>query len=266
MDFCSIASGSSGNCIFAGSDETALLIDAGISCKRIAEGLAGIGRSLSDLTGILITHEHSDHISGLGVLSRKVQIPIYATAATIRQIMRYAPIGKVDPALFRVITADTPFTIGDMRAEAFHISHDAADPVAYRIEQGGKAAAVATDMGCYDDYTIRHLKDLDVALVESNHDVNMLEVGPYPYPLKRRIMSEKGHLSNEAAGHLLTQILSPRMQAVYLGHLSQNNNYDALAYATVTTEIDADEDCEVRSHDLPIMVADRSHPMELVTV
>ena len=130
MDFCSIASGSSGNCIFAGSDETALLIDAGISCKRIAEGLAGIGRSLSDLTGILITHEHSDHISGLGVLSRKVQIPIYATAATIRQIMRYTPIGKVDPSLFRVITADTPFTIGDMRAEAFHISHDAADPVA----------------------------------------------------------------------------------------------------------------------------------------
>lgn len=266
MDFCSIASGSSGNCIYVGSDQSAVLIDAGISCKRITEGLKGIGRALTDIRGILITHEHSDHISGLGVLSRKAHIPIYGTAATIRQIRRYSPLGTVEPDLFWTIEPDRPFDVGDLRVDPFHISHDAADPVAYRIEQGGKAAAVATDMGCYDDYTVRHLKDLDVALVESNHDVNMLEVGPYPYPLKCRIMSEKGHLSNEAAGHLLCDILSPRMQTVYLGHLSQNNNYGALAYATVAAEIDADESCCVRSRDLPILVADRSHPMEMVTV
>lgn len=266
MDFCSIASGSSGNCIYIGSDESAVLVDAGISCRRIVEGLKGIGRTLTDLQGILITHEHSDHISGLGVLSRKAHIPIYGTAATIRQIRRYSPIGTVDPELFRIVEADRPFLVGDLKVDAFHISHDAADPVAYRVEQGGKAAAVATDMGCYDDYTVSHLKDLDLALVESNHDVNMLEVGPYPYPLKRRIMSEKGHLSNEAAGHLLSEILSPRMQTVYLGHLSKNNNYGALAYATVTTEIDADDSCPVRSKDLPILVADRDHPMEMVSV
>lgn len=266
MDFCSIASGSSGNCIYIGSDSCSVLVDAGISCKRIVEGLKGIDRCLSDLGGILITHEHSDHIQGLGVLSRKAHIPIYGTAATLRQISRYSPIGAVDPGLFRVIKADESFTVGDIRAVPFHISHDAADPVAYRLECGGKAAAVATDMGCYDDYTVGHLKDLDVALVESNHDVNMLEVGPYPYPLKRRIMSEKGHLSNEAAGHLLAEILSERTRAVYLGHLSKNNNYGALAYATVSTEIDADERCQVRSTDLPIMVADRDHPMDMVTV
>ncbi len=266
MDFCSIASGSSGNCIYIGSDESSVLVDAGVSCRRITEGLKGIGRSLTDLTGILITHEHSDHIQGLGVLSRKAHIPIYGTAATLRQIRRYAPLGVVDPELFRVIRPDDPFMLGDLKINAFHISHDAADPVAYRVENGGKTAAVATDMGCYDDYTVDHLKNLDVALVESNHDVNMLEVGPYPYPLKRRILSEKGHLSNESAGHLLSEILSPRMNTVYLGHLSKNNNYGALAYATVTTEIDADESCEVKSRDLPILVADRDRPMEMVTV
>lgn len=266
MDFCSIASGSSGNCIYIGSDSSSLLVDAGISCKRITEGLRGIGRSLSDLSGILITHEHSDHIYGLGVLSRKAHIPIFATAATIRQISRYSPIGKVDPDLFHVIQADSPFNIGDLTVDAFHISHDAADPVGYRVENGGKAAAVATDMGCYDDYTVSRLQDLDVALVESNHDENMLQVGPYPYPLKRRIMSEKGHLSNAAAGHLLCEILSPRMQTVYLGHLSKNNNYEALAYATVKVEIDQDPSCPVRSGDLPILVANREHPMDMVTV
>jgi len=266
MDFCSIASGSSGNCIYIGSDENSVLVDAGVSCRRITEGLKGIGRCLNDLTGILITHEHSDHIQGLGVLSRKAHIPIYGTAATLRQIRRYNPIGTVDPELFREIRPDEPFWLGDLQATAFHISHDAADPVGYRIEYKGKAAAVATDMGCYNEYTVQHLKDLDVALVESNHDVNMLEVGPYPYPLKRRIMSEKGHLSNEACGHLLTEILSPRMNTVYLGHLSKNNNYEALAYATVTCEIDAAEECEVRSKDLPILVADRDHPMDMVTV
>lgn len=266
MDFCSIASGSSGNCIYVGSGRYSVLIDAGISCRRIADGLRGIGRGLPDLSAILITHEHSDHIRGLGVLARKIRVPIYATAATIRQIQRYSPAGVIDPELFHPISADHPFMVGDLLIDAFHISHDAADPVAYRIEQDGHAAAVATDMGCYDAYTVEHLKNLDVALVESNHDVNMLEVGPYPYPLKRRILSEKGHLSNESAGHLLTEILSPRMKTVYLGHLSKNNNYAALAYATVAAEIDSDERCGVKSRDIPILVADRDHPMELLTV
>ena len=237
MEFGSIASGSSGNCIFASSDNSSVLIDTGISCKRIVEGLKLYNHKMEDLSGILITHEHSDHIAGLGVICRKYHIPVYATAATIRQIRRYSPLGKVDDALFRVIEPDRPFHINDLKVEAFRISHDAADPVAYRVESGNKAVAVATDMGCYSQYQVDHLQDLDAVLVESNHDENMLEVGPHPYPLKRRLMGEKGHLSNSAAGMLLCDILNDHMKTAYLGHLSKQNNYAALAYATVTSEI-----------------------------
>ena len=264
MDFYCIASGSSGNCIYIGSGSTGVLIDVGISCKRITEGLGLIGRKPEDIAAILVTHEHSDHIAGLGVLSRKAHLPIYATAPTIRQIQRYAPLGRVDDSLFHTVEADLPFTVGDLRVEAFHISHDAADPVAYRVEAGGRAAAVATDMGCYSRYTLSHLKDLDVVLVEANHDEYMLQAGPYPYPLKRRILSEKGHLSNVSAGMLLAQILNSRMKTAYLGHLSKINNYEALAYATVISELTADEQCPYREGAIPVLVASRDHPMDLL--
>lgn len=262
MDFYSIASGSSGNCIYIGTENTSILIDAGISCKRITEALHDIDRSVRDLTAILVTHEHSDHIAGLGVLIRKAQVPVYATSATIRQILRYSPLGNVDEELFHPIDADQPFVIGDMKAEAFHISHDAADPVAYRIESAGKAAAIATDMGCFNRYTVNHLRDLDVLLIEANHDENMLQAGPYPYPLKRRIMGEKGHLSNSSSAMLLSQVLHDNMKAVYLGHLSKTNNYAQLAYATVITELAMDPYCPYKEGDIPIHVASREHPME----
>ena len=266
LDFYSIASGSSGNCIYIGTDNTSILIDAGISCKRITDALCEIDRSLDDLTAILVTHEHSDHIAGLGVLSRKAHVPIYATSATIRQILRYAPLGSVEEELFHPIDADQPFRLGDMNVEAFHISHDAADPVAYRIEAGGKSAAVATDMGCFNRYTVNHLRDLDVLLIEANHDENMLQAGPYPYPLKRRIMGEKGHLSNTASAMLLSQLLHDNMKTVYLGHLSKTNNYPDLAYATIISEMALDPGCPYKEGDIPIYVASREHPMELLKV
>lgn len=266
MDFYSIASGSSGNCIYIGSDRSCVLIDAGISCKRITDALKQIGRKPEDISAVLVTHEHSDHISGLGVLSRRAHIPVYATAPTIRQIMRYTPLGKVDESLFHTIEADLPFMVGDLRVEAFRVSHDAADPVAYRVENGNSAAAVATDMGCFSRYTLAHLKDLDTILVESNHDENMLQVGPYPYPLKQRIMSEKGHLSNVSAGMLLSQVLNDHMKKAYLGHLSKTNNYDELAYATVMAELALDEQCPYKEGDIPVEVASRSHPMELLHI
>ena len=264
MDFYSIASGSSGNCIYIGTGNTSILIDAGISCKRIMEALHQIDRSLEDLTAILVTHEHSDHISGLGVLSRKTHIPIYATAATIRQILRYAPLGKVEESLFHPIDADQPFAVGDLKAEAFHISHDAADPVAYRVESGGRSAAVATDMGCFNRYTVNHLRNLDALLIEANHDENMLQAGPYPYPLKRRIMGEKGHLSNLSSAMLLSQVLHDHMKTVYLGHLSKTNNYPELAYTTVMSEMAMDPGCPYKEGDIPVYVASREHPMELL--
>jgi phosphoribosyl 1,2-cyclic phosphodiesterase len=238
LDFYSIASGSSGNCIYVGTDRASVLIDAGISCKKITEALHGIDRSIRDLTGILVTHEHSDHIAGLGVLSRKAHIPVYATQATIRQILRYAPLGKVDEDLFHPIDADRPFFIGDMRIEAFHISHDAADPVAYRVESGNQAAAVATDMGCYNRYTLNHLRNLDVVLLEANHDENMLQAGPYPYPLKRRILSDKGHLSNEACSAELSELVKGGTLRLMLGHLSEQNNTPEVALRTAVAELE----------------------------
>ena len=266
MDFYSIASGSSGNCIYIGTDHTSILIDAGISCRRIVDALRDIDRSVQDLTAVLVTHEHSDHIAGLGVLLRKAPIPVYATAATIRQILRYSPLGKVEEGLFHPIDADQPFWVGDMKAEAFHISHDAADPVSYRVESGGKAAAVATDMGCFNRYTVNHLRNLDALLIEANHDENMLQAGPYPWPLKRRILGEKGHLSNLSSAMLLSQVLHDDMKAVYLGHLSRTNNYPELAYATVISEMVMDPDCPYKEGDIPIHVASRDRPMEKLVV
>ena len=188
MKFCSIASGSSGNCIYAGSSSASVLVDAGISGKRIEAGLNEIGQTTRDLSGILVTHEHSDHIKGLGVLARRYDMPIYATKGTADALRRMTQIGKIPEELLVEIEADREFTVGDLLVRPFAISHDAAEPVGFRISHNGKSCAVATDMGCYSDYTIRNLSGLDVLLLESNHDVRMLETGRYPYPLKQRIL------------------------------------------------------------------------------
>lgn len=264
MDFCSIASGSSGNCIFAGTDDTGILIDAGISGKRIEQGLNSIGRKSAEMKGILVTHEHSDHIKGLGVLARKYHIPIYATPGTIREIKR-SGLGKIEEELYQEIHADEPFCLGDLTVEPFEISHDAAEPVAYRIGDGKKTVGVVTDLGVYTDYTVRHLQGLDAVLLEANHDVNMLQVGTYPYYLKQRILGNRGHLSNENAGRLLCEILNDRLQGIFLGHLSKENNYEALAYETVCAEVTLGDN-PYRASDFPIRVAHRDVPSELMVL
>lgn len=256
MKFCSITSGSSGNCLYAGSSGTSVLIDAGISGRRIEAGLGAIDQKIQDINGILVTHEHSDHIRGLGVLARRYGIPLFATEGTIQAVTNMPSIGKIPEELLRVVRADSPFEIGDLLIRPFRISHDAAEPVGYRIEHGEKSLAVATDMGCYDDYTVENLKDLDVLLIESNHDVRMLEAGRYPYYLKRRILSEEGHLSNESAGRLLVRVLHDGIRHIYLGHLSLENNYEELAYETVCEEVTMG-DCPYTSRDFPISVAHR---------
>lgn len=263
MKLCSIASGSSGNCIFAGSDETSLLVDAGISGKRIEQGLNTIGFDCMDIDGILITHEHSDHVGGLGVLARRYELPIYATKKTWEAILKLPNLGKIPEGLFHEIEADRETRIGDMTVEPFSISHDAADPVGFRFSSGKKSAAVATDMGTYSEYTIRHLQYLDVLLLEANHDVNMLEAGRYPYPLKRRIMSDKGHLSNERSGQLLGEVLHDNMKQIILGHLSAENNYPALAFETVCAEVTMGEN-PYKSKDFSISVAKRNELGQLI--
>ena len=263
MKFCSITSGSSGNCIFAGSSGTSVLIDAGISGKRIEQGLNEIEMSLPDINGILVTHEHSDHVKGLGVLARRYGIPVYTTKGTAGSLKEMTSVGKIPSSLINIIRADEAFTIGDLEVLPFAISHDASEPVGFRISHGGVSCAVATDMGCYDDYIVEKLSGLNVLLLESNHDVRMLEAGRYPYVLKRRILGDKGHLSNETAGQLLSKVLHDSMDAIFLGHLSEENNYEDLAFETVRTEV-AMADNPYAPDDFRITIARRDRRSEAV--
>ncbi len=237
MRLCSIASGSSGNCIYVGSDATHLLVDTGISGKRIEEGMKSLGLSGRDLDGILVTHEHADHISGLGVMARKYGIPIYGTRGTLNALKGSKSLGAVDEELFQEIREDERFTLKDLHINPMRISHDAAQPCGYRISYGEKKMAICTDLGTYNDYTVECLKGMDALLIEANHDVNMLQVGPYPYPLKQRILGDRGHLSNENSGRLLCRILHDGLKHILLGHLSNENNIPELAYEAVRMEI-----------------------------
>ncbi len=238
MRFCSIASGSSGNCIYIGNGITHILVDAGVSGKRIEEGLNSIGVNPAELSGILITHEHSDHIQGAGVLVRKYGIPLYATAETFCAMKKgKSSVGKIEDALYRQILPETVCTIGELQVTPFSVSHDAANPVAYVLEADGKKIGMATDLGTYTEKTLDYLKDSAILYVESNHDVNMLMVGNYPYYLKQRILGEQGHLSNEAAAELLCRLYHEKLEYVLLAHLSKENNYPDLAYETVRAEL-----------------------------
>lgn len=263
MRLLSIASGSSGNSIYVGSDKTHVLIDAGISNKRIEEGLKQAQLSGTDLNAICITHEHSDHIKGLGVLARKYEIPIYATGDTIAEIRKEISLGSFSDELFHVIKPDQEFRIGDLDVKPFHIYHDAADPVGYRFESGGRSAAVATDIGHFDDYIVDNLKGIQTLLIEANHDVRMLETGSYPYYLKRRILSDNGHLSNENCGRLISKILHDDIVHVFLGHLSKENNYPDLAYEAVRCEI-LQSECSYSPDDFFIEVASRDYPSMII--
>lgn len=265
MELFSIASGSSGNCICVGNDRSHVMIDAGVSGKRIEAGMNTYDYTTSDMDGILITHEHSDHIMGLGVIARKYGLPIYATKGTVDAILTSSSVGKIDTDLFHVIESGVEFTVGDLTMMPMPISHDAADPVAYLLTDGTRRIGVVTDLGVYNEEIIRQMQGLDAVLLEANHDINMLQVGSYPYPLKQRILGEKGHLSNEASGQLLGRILHDNMKHIMLGHLSKENNYAQLAYETVRLEISLGDN-PYRGNDFPIEVARRDGPSGLVTV
>ena len=265
MRLCSIASGSSGNCIYVGSDCAHVLIDAGISGRRVEAGLNSLELTGRDLDGILITHEHSDHIKGLGVIARKYGIPIYATGGTVDAMVRSGSLGKIPEGIFREIREDEPFLIKDLVINPFTIPHDAAQPVGYRLECGEHSVGIATDLGKYNEYIIENLQNLDALLLEANHDIRMLQVGRYPYYLKQRIMGDRGHLSNENAGQLLCRLLHDNLKAVFLGHLSKENNYEELAYETVCSEVTMGDN-PYKSKDFKIQVAKRDYISEIVTV
>ena len=265
MQLCTITSGSSGNCVYVGSDNTHILVDAGISGKRIEEGLNSIGLKTCDLSGILITHEHSDHIAGLGVLARRYGLKMYGTRGTVEAIKGISSLGNIPSGLFEVIEADKQFAINDLKINPVKISHDAAEPVAYRIEDGRSSTGVVTDLGMYDDYIVDSFLGVEALLLEANHDVNMLQVGRYPYQLKCRILGDKGHLSNELSGRLLSRLLHDNLKTVLLGHLSEENNLAELAYETVRLEV-LMSDNVYKPDDFRIRVAGRHQCSELIAV
>ena len=228
---CSLFSGSSGNSIFISSGDTSLLVDAGVSGRRIEEALSEIGESIDTISGIIITHEHSDHITGAGILSRRHKIPIYTNKETWDAMRRFT--GKLAPALTQIIEPGQLFRIGDIDISSFPIPHDAACPVGYNFFIEDKKITVATDIGHISDDLLTYLEKSFMILLESNHDIEMLKTGRYPWPLKKRILGDYGHLCNEITGKTVAHLAEGGTKFFLLGHLSKENNFPELAYQTV---------------------------------
>lgn len=230
MKFCSLYSGSSGNALFVSSQETSILIDAGLTGKSIISAMEAIGEEPQSLGGIFITHEHSDHIKGAGILSRKFNLPIYANERTWMAMERC--LGRIHPGNKRVIDKET--SLGDLNIRTFRVPHDAAACIGYTVEDTkGKLISTVTDMGVFTREIEEAIRESDTILIESNHDVEMLKYGPYPYELKRRVLSEIGHLSNEDSAKAILKILDGKHRNIILGHLSGTNNVPELAFKTV---------------------------------
>lgn len=261
MKFCSLYSGSSGNSIFMASDNAKVLIDAGLAGKKIDDALKHIGEESSSIDGIFITHEHIDHIKGVGVLSRKYDIPIYANDNTWAVMEKN--IGKIKEHNIRIMDRRSSITINDLEIRSFNIPHDAIAPVGYTVSSAGKNASVVTDFGVFTEEIRDNIIDSDIILLESNHDVNMLRMGPYPYKLKLRVLGENGHLSNEDCGSAIVSLLkNDKKKQIVLGHLSGTNNHPDLAYQTVVDVLSANG---IRpGDDVILQLASRHNPSEII--
>ena len=257
--FCSFASGSSGNSYLVATERTALIIDAGIACRSIEQGLEGVGLSAEDISGILITHEHSDHIKSLRTLSKKTSAPIYSASGTLEAILEnYLPSLRQD--VLMCVTSGEIFEIGDIEVTPFDISHDAKEPLGYAFRSGGKSIAIMTDTGVVTGSALEALREADIIIIESNHEENVLMFGPYPFHLKKRILSEHGHLSNGAAAGCLAEVLGERINPnppkVALAHLSKENNTPDLAYLTIKNMLAEEGFSEGVHYMLSVLPAD----------
>jgi phosphoribosyl 1,2-cyclic phosphodiesterase len=221
------ASGSGGNCLLLEDQDTKVLIDAGISKRRVDAALKSLGCTMGDISGVLITHEHSDHISGLETLVKGREIPVYAPHTVAARLCGMKP--DLEDSI-RHIPVGAAFAIGSLWVTAFHTSHDTDESVGYRIEGEG-VYAHATDTGCVTDEMRAALLGADTVLLESNHDEEMLRCGPYPFYLKRRILSDRGHLSNAACAAFARELAGSGTRQIILGHLSRENNTPAKAMA-----------------------------------
>lgn len=228
MEISILASGSNGNCMYIEGKQSAILIDAGKSCIEIEERLERLGKSLHKVQGLLISHEHTDHIRGTGPVARKYNIPVYINKGTLRSLY-------LGPCIIKQFENHLSFRIGEFKIMPLNLSHDAADPSGFIVESNNKRFGVITDTGVPTEQIKDAIGKLNGVLIESNHDIDMLINGPYPGYLKQRILSSEGHLSNIAAGHLIYERSSEKLKEVILGHLSGNNNTPALALKTFET-------------------------------
>jgi phosphoribosyl 1,2-cyclic phosphodiesterase len=251
-----LGSGSRGNATLLRTSRTAILIDAGLSARQLTLRLTAVDHDPADIDAIVITHEHSDHIGGVPVFARRAAIPVLANEAT--SVAGGAGLREIDT--LETFTSGRSFTIGDITVHPFAISHDAAEPVGYRFEADGMEIGYATDLGHIDGTVVEMLAGCVIVVLETNHDRNMLYTGPYPAHTKRRIDSEVGHLSNEAAAEALLDIISGTTREIVLAHLSETNNLPRLAEAAVTGAFRRNGVTGIRIH-----VADQNTPGQVIS-
>jgi phosphoribosyl 1,2-cyclic phosphodiesterase len=232
MEICALASGSSGNCFYAGNGNSGILIDAGISCKRVEERMNSIGRKIENIMGVFVTHEHSDHIRGIDVFARKFNVPVFATKNLIKNNFLCS-----NDNLINEMKIGENIMMGGMEISSFSKVHKAIDPVGFSIldKRSNKKASIITDAGHACKNIIDNISDADALFLESNHDPDMLENGPYPYFLKKWIGSDNGHLSNMQAALCVLENAKKRMKNLVLCHLSEHNNTSKLAMNTHKT-------------------------------
>ncbi|MBP3039237.1 MBL fold metallo-hydrolase [Bacillaceae bacterium Marseille-Q3522] len=235
--FSVLASGSTGNAIYVETKEHAFLVDAGLSGKQMDGLFQKIGRNIGKLSGILVTHEHIDHIKGVGVIARKFKLPIYANQKTW-QAMDHL-IGEIPTEQRFTFDMETVKTFGSLDIESFGVSHDAAEPMFYIFHHEGKKLVLITDTGYVSDRMKGMISDADMYVFESNHDVQMLRMGRYPWNVKRRILSDIGHVSNEDAAIAMSDVIGDHTKRIYLAHLSLDNNLKDLARMSVAQTLEA---------------------------
>ncbi|UPM54345.1 MBL fold metallo-hydrolase [Gottfriedia acidiceleris] len=236
LHFSVLASGSTGNALYVGTEKTKLLVDTGLSGKAMESLFKEINRDIKEVSGILVTHEHSDHIKGLGVLARRYQIPIYANEKTWKAMNHL--IGEIPTEQKFIFNMETTIQFGDIEVESFGVSHDAAEPMFYVFHHNKKKFVTITDTGYVSDRMKGIISNADMYIFESNHDVEMLRMGRYPWSIKRRILSDVGHVSNEDAALAMSDVIGDKTKRIYLAHLSQDNNMKELARMSVTQTLE----------------------------
>ena len=261
LNFCSLYSGSSGNSLFVESNNTKLLIDCGTSAKKIESALDSINIDITDIDAILVTHEHSDHIQGLGTVSKKYNIPVFANCETWNAMQTQK--SKIDLNNQKTFENNTEFQIGNLQILPFSTPHDAANPCGFNICNGNKKISIATDLGHVNETLLNNLKHSSFILLEANYDPEVLKVSKYPYLLKQRIAGPKGHLSNSTAGKVISNLIKKDLKEVMLGHLSKENNFPELAYQTVTEELIHNN---IDTKDIKISVASRFNPSKIIKI